>query len=61
MQQLPAMELLVLQMLYGVGSCVQMDAATPNNVRTCSLLWEGYDLVDVVNLQNLRAILFSTC
>ena len=33
----------VLQMLDGVGSCVQTDATTPSIVRTRSLLWEGYD------------------
>ena len=41
MQQGPK-ELMVLQMLDGVGSCVQTDAKTPNKVRTCSVLWEGY-------------------
>ena len=38
-------------MLDGVGSAVQADATTPNNVRTCSVLWEGYDPYDFANLQ----------
>ena len=28
--------------MLGVGSGVQTDATTPNNVGTCSVLWEGY-------------------
>ena len=27
----------------GVGSGLQMDATTPNNVGTCSASWEGYN------------------
>ena len=26
-----------------VGSCVQTDAPTPDNIRTCSASWEGYN------------------
>ena len=53
--------LLVLQVLYSVGSCVQTDAKTPNDVRACSVLWEGHYPEDFANLQNSAAILFSTC
>ena len=38
-------------MLDDVSSCVQTDATTANNVRTCSVLWEGFDPYDSVNLQ----------
>ena len=49
------------KMLNGVGSGVQIAATTPDNVRECNVLWEGYDPLDFANLQNSAVMLFSTC